>query len=125
MEATTLFERVGGQAFFDDLVDYFYVAVEQEESIRPMYPEDLAESKKWLALFLAQYYGGPSTYQEERGHPRLRMRHAPFRITKKARDAWLRSMHFALEQVADRLSDEDLFELTAYFDMAAKSLRNV
>lgn len=125
MEESTLYDRVGGQAFFDELVEFFYVAVEQEESIRPMYPEDLTESKKWLALFLAQYYGGPSTYQSERGHPRLRMRHAPFRITKKARDAWLRAMTFALENVADQLSDDDLFEMTSYFDMAAKSLRNV
>jgi hemoglobin len=125
MEESTLYDRVGGQAFFDELVEFFYVAVEQEESIRPMYPEDLTESKKWLALFLAQYYGGPSTYQSERGHPRLRLRHAPFRITKKARDAWLRAMTFALENVADQLSDDDLFEMTAYFDMAAKSLRNV
>jgi hemoglobin len=125
MEETTLYERVGGQPFFDELVEYFYVGVEQEELIRPMYPEDLTESKQWLALFLAQYYGGPATYGELRGHPRLRMRHAPFRITKKARDAWLRAMTFALEQVADQLNDEDLFELNAYFEMAAKSLRNV
>ena len=125
MEESTLYDRVGGQAFFDELVEFFYVAVENEELIRPMYPDDLTESKRWLALFLAQYYGGPPVYGTERGHPRLRMRHAPFRITKKARDAWLRAMTFALENVADQLSDDDLYDMTAYFDMAAKSLRNV
>jgi hemoglobin len=93
--------------------------------LRPMYPEDLTESKRHLALFLEQYWGGPSTYMDERGHPRLRMRHAPFRITKKARDAWLVAMTTALDSVRAELTDEQFAQMTSYFDMAAHQLRNV
>jgi hemoglobin len=121
----SLFEQVGGEAFFVQLVDAFYESVEVDETLRPMYPEDLTESKRHLTLFLIQYWGGPGTYQVERGHPRLRMRHAPFRITKTARDAWLRAMNSALASVRDQLSDEHFDEMTAYFDMAATQLRNV
>jgi hemoglobin len=121
----SLFEQVGGEAFFVQLVDAFYEAVAEDETLRPMYPEDLEESKRHLTLFLIQYWGGPGTYQEERGHPRLRMRHAPFRITKSARDAWLVAMNAALVSVRDQLSDEQFDEMTSYFDMAASQLRNV
>ena len=121
----TLFDRVGGQAFFDELVEHFYVAVAQDELLIAMYPEDLTDSKHHLALFLAQYFGGPAAYQELRGHPRLRLRHAPFRVTKKARDAWLVAMRYALSEMGERLSDADLLEMDGYFDMAAHQLRNV
>jgi hemoglobin len=89
---STLYERVGGQAFFDALVEAFYEHVQADEILIAMYPEELTDSKVHLSLFLAQYWGGPPTYSELRGHPRLRMRHAPFRITKRARDAWLAAM---------------------------------
>ena len=125
MVEASLFEQVGGEAFFVQLVDAFYEAVAEDETLRPMYPEDLEESKRHLTLFLIQYWGGPGTYQEERGHPRLRMRHAPFRITKSARDAWLVAMNAALVSVRDQLSDEQFAEMTSYFDMAASQLRNV
>lgn len=125
MVEASLFEQVGGEAFFVQLVDAFYEAVAEDETLRPMYPEDLEESKRHLTLFLIQYWGGPGTYQEERGHPRLRMRHAPFRITKSARDAWLVAMNAALVSVRDQLSDEQFDEMTSYFDMAASQLRNV
>jgi hemoglobin len=121
----SLFEQVGGEAFFVQLVDAFYDAVAKDETLRPMYPDDLVESKRHLTLFLIQYWGGPGTYQAERGHPRLRMRHAPFRITKSARDAWLVAMNAALASVRDQLSDEQFDEMTSYFDMAASQLRNV
>jgi hemoglobin len=121
----SLFDHVGGEPFFTQLVDAFYDAVEHDETLRPMYPEDLVEPRRHLMLFLAQYWGGPRTYQEERGHPRLRMRHAPFRITKSARDAWLTAMTSALASVRDQLSDEEFEEMTAYFAMAADQLRNV
>jgi hemoglobin len=120
-----MYEQLGGQRFFDDLVEAFYVGVETDETLRAMYPEDLDESKRHLALFLAQYWGGPTTYMTERGHPRLRMRHAPFRITKRARDAWLEHMRAALDVVGDRLNSEQRAEFDAYFDMAAHQLRNV
>jgi hemoglobin len=121
----TLFDQVGGEAFFVRLVDAFYEAVESDETLRPMYPEDLTDARRHLTLFLVQYWGGPRTYQEERGHPRLRMRHAPFRVTKTARDAWLAAMGGALDSVRDELNDQQLEELSSYFTMAANQLRNV
>jgi hemoglobin len=121
----TLFDQVGGEAFFVRLVDAFYEAVEADATLRPMYPEDLTDARRHLTLFLVQYWGGPKTYQDERGHPRLRMRHAPFRVTKTARDAWLAAMGAALEGVRGELNDEQFEELTSYFSMAANQLRNV
>ena len=122
---TTLYDQVGGEDFFVRLVDAFYVGVEADATLRDMYPEDLTDSKRHLVLFLSQYWGGPATYMNERGHPRLRMRHQPFRITKKARDAWLTAMNEALESVRSELNDEQFQEMSAYFDMAAHQLRNV
>jgi hemoglobin len=121
----SLFEQVGGEAFFEQLVNAFYDAVELDETLRPMYPDDLSESRRHLTLFFIQYWGGPRTYQDERGHPRLRMRHVPFRITKTARDAWLAAMGSALSSVRDQLSDDQYEEMTAYFLMAANQMRNV
>jgi len=121
----SLFDQVGGESFFVRLVDAFYAAVAADEILRPMYPDDLAPARRHLTLFLIQYWGGPRTYQNERGHPRLRLRHAPFRVTKEARDAWLRAMASALESVRGELSDEQFDELTAYFEMAANQMRNV
>ena len=121
-----LYERVGGEEFFFELVDRFYLQVAGDPLLRPLYPEDLSESRRHLALFLIQYWGGPSTYNEQRGHPRLRMRHAPFVIGPAERDAWLRHMVSAVAAMAGTtdLSDVDAAELTAYFDMAAHSLVN-
>jgi hemoglobin len=121
----TLYEQVGGQRFFEKLVDRFYTAISRDELLRPMYPEDLTESKRTMVLFLCQYWGGPTTYMQERGHPRLRMRHAPFHITKTARDAWIVAMTSALEAVRSDLTQDQFEEMTAYFDMAAHQMRNV
>jgi len=121
----TLYARVGGQEFFDELVDHFYAGVVDDEVLRPMYPDDLTDSKRHLAQFLAQYWGGPATYSSERGHPRLRLRHAPFRITKRARDAWLLHMRAALAAMSEGISLDDAAEFDAYVDMAARQLRNV
>ncbi len=121
----TLYEQVGGDAFFIRLVDAFYDAVERDETLRPLYPDDLQASRRHLALFLIQYWGGPRTYQDERGHPRLRLRHAPFAISKPVRDAWMVAMEGALESVRDQLNDEQLEELTAYFSTTATQMRNV
>jgi hemoglobin len=122
----TLFDRVGGEQFFFDLVDRFYEGVAGDPLLRPLYPEDLAESSRHLALFLTQYWGGPGTYSEERGHPRLRMRHAPFVIGSPERDAWLRHMLGALLTLeeAERISAADAVELKDYLEMAANSLVN-
>ncbi len=121
----TMFEQVGGEDFFVRLVDAFYVGVESDELLRPMYPEDLTDAKRHFALFLIQYWGGPRTYEIERGHPRLRMRHVPFAITKRARDAWMTAMTSALDSVRSELTDQQYTEFYEYFDMAAKQLRNV
>jgi hemoglobin len=121
-----LFSRVDGEQFFFDLVEAFYLGVSGDPLLRPLYPDDLTEPKHHLALFLVQYWGGPSTYSETRGHPRLRMRHVPFVIGPAERDAWLRHMHGAVARMVetDRLSPPDAAELDAYFDMAARSLVN-
>jgi hemoglobin len=121
-----LFERVGGEAFFVDLVDRFYLGVAGDPLLRPLYPDDLEESAQHLALFLMQYWGGPSTYNETRGHPRLRMRHAPFVIGPAERDAWLRHMEGALSglRAEGRIGEADAEELSAYLDMAAHQLVN-
>jgi hemoglobin len=122
----TLFDRVGGEPFFVDLVDRFYLGVAGDPLLRPLYPDDLTESAQHLALFLMQYWGGPPTYNEQRGHPRLRMRHAPFVIGPAERDAWLRHMLAALGELeaAARIGRSDAEELGAYLDMAARQLIN-
>ena len=124
MEAT-FFDQVGGHEFFHRLVSNFYDAVSVDELLRPMYPEDLSDSKRHFEMFLEQYWGGPKNYSEDRGHPRLRMRHARFRINRAARDAWLTAMSSALEIERPGLSDEQFDELRGYFDMAAHQMRNV
>lgn len=125
MDEVSVYEQVGGEEFFRRLVQGFYARVEKDEILRPMYPDELDESRRTLQLFLIQYWGGPRTYLEERGHPRLRMRHAPFRITKRARDAWLTAMTGALDEVRNEISPEAYEEMTEYFAMAATSMRNV
>ena len=102
----TPFERWGGQPFFDALVEQFYVGVTTDPLLRPMYPEDLDESKAHLALFLGQYWGGPDTYNQVRGHPRLRMRH----------------MEAAVD--AMDMAPDDRTELLDYLSMAARNLQN-
>jgi len=86
---STLYERVGGEQFFVDLVDRFYLGVAGDPLLRPLYPEQLDEPARHLALFLVQYWGGPGTYSEQRGHPRLRMRHAPFVIGAAGYATWV------------------------------------
>jgi hemoglobin len=93
-------DAVGGEAFFTELVDRFYDGVAGDALLRPLYPEDLTESRHHMVLFLRQYWGGPGTYSAERGHPRLRMRHAPFAIGEAERDAWLGHMLAALDATA-------------------------
>lgn len=117
-----MYERVGGEPFFRALVDRFYDGVEQDALLRPLYPEELGDSRRHLALFLAQYWGGPRTYDEERGHPRLRMRHAPFRIGLAERDAWLRHMLAALSEAG--IDPAAAAEMTAYFTQTATQLIN-
>lgn len=118
----TPFERWGGQAFFDALVEQFYVGVATDPLLRPMYPDDLTESKTHLALFLGQYWGGPDAYNQVRGHPRLRMRHTPFVIGRTEAEAWMRHMTAAVDAMG--LAADDRTELLDYLSMAARSLQN-
>lgn len=90
--------------------------------LRPLYPEDLEPSRRHLTLFLVQYFGGPSTYSEQRGHPRLRMRHLPFTIGQRERDAWVQHMTAALDAEALPPPVRDL--MAEYFDRAATFLMN-
>lgn len=124
--ATTVHEVVGGDEFFETLVERFYAGVADDPVLRPLYPEDLTESQRHLAGFLVQYWGGSQAYSDERGHPRLRMRHAPFRIGPAERDAWFRHMITALNSlVAERdvLPDAET-RLREYFSMSAEAMRN-
>ena len=119
----SLYERAGGMAFFEQLVDQFYTGVEGDPLIRPLYPEpDLAGARHRLTLFLAQYWGGPTTYDQERGHPRLRMRHAPFAIGPAERERWLVHMRAAVSSLAP--SPDVAADLERYFAMAAEAMRN-
>jgi len=120
---SSLYERVGGKPFFTPLVERFYQGLAADPLLRPLYPDDLEGSKEHLGLFLEQYWGGPTTYSDQRGHPRLRMRHAPFVIGVAQRDAWLRHMTAAVKAADLPVADEK--ELLEYFDMAARSLVNV
>lgn len=96
---SNIYAAVGGDAAFYQLVEEFYKGVESDPLLRPLYPKDLTEPKRSLALFMIQRTGGPGTYSQERGHPRMRARHMPFRITTKERDAWMRNMEGALDAV--------------------------
>jgi len=118
----TPFERWGGQPFFDALVEEFYAGVVTDPLLFPMYPDDLTEAKAHLALFLGQYWGGPETYNEVRGHPRLRVRHAPFVIGPAEVGAWMRHMLAAVD--AMDMAPKERAELLDYLSMAARSLQN-
>lgn len=122
--SVTVYEAVGGMPFFEALVDRFYVEVEADPVLLGLYPDpdDLGPARRRLTLFLAQYWGGPTTYGEERGHPRLRMRHVPFAIDAGARDRWLRAMRIALDESG--LSPALRLRFDSYFDMAAEAMRN-
>lgn len=117
------YEQVGGKETFRKIASKFYEGVATDEVLRPMYPEeDLGPAAERLQLFLEQYWGGPSTYQEMRGHPRLRMRHQPFKINPLAREHWLRHMRTAVESV--NLSALQQAEMWAYLDRAATAMLN-
>ncbi len=125
-ETATVFDVVGGEAFFVELVNEFYDRVSTDPVLTAIYPEDLTESRRTTAGFLAQYWGGPPHYSNERGHPRLRMRHAPFRITPRARDHWLQHMLEALHvSLASRTAPPEVAQLMSdYFDAGSTAMIN-
>ncbi len=119
----SFYEQIGGHETFVALVDRFYQGVAEDALLRPMYPEaDLAGARERLTMFLEQYWGGPTTYSQQRGHPRLRMRHAAFPIDSRARDHWLGHMRVAVEGL--HLSPAHEAMLWDYLERAAISLVN-
>ncbi|MGY1839228.1 MULTISPECIES: globin [unclassified Modestobacter] len=121
--ARTFYDEVGGEPTFRALVSRFYAGVREDPVLRPMYPaDDWDGAETRLRMFLEQYWGGPKTYSENRGHPRLRMRHAPFAVDVAARDAWLRHMRDAVDSL--ELTDEQDATLWGYLVMAAQSMQN-
>jgi hemoglobin len=122
-DTTNYYEEFGGEPFFADLVSQFYAHVATNEILRPMYPEsDMKGAARRLQLFLEQYWGGPTTYQEERGHPRLRMRHAGFHINPAAHDAWLDCMRKAVDGM--EMKTEHREKLWRYLEGAAHHMVN-
>ncbi|MBU6314557.1 MAG: globin [Actinomycetales bacterium] len=120
---SSFYEEIGGQAFFADLVSQFYAQVAVDPILRPMYPEsDLKAAATRLQWFLEQYWGGPTTYQENRGHPRLRMRHAQFHINLAAHDAWIKAMRTAVDSM--EIKPELKEQLWNYVEMAAAAMVN-
>jgi hemoglobin len=121
---SSLYDAVGGMPFFERLVDAFYTGVASDDILLPLYPEapDLSGARHRLALFLAQYWGGPTTYNDERGHPRLRMRHMPFHVGPLQRDRWLHHMSAAVDQCAPTAEIAEV--LMRYFAPAAEQMRN-
>ena len=122
-EPEPFYHRVGGEPTFRKLVHRFYEGVAGDPLLRPLYPEeDLGPAEERLTLFLIQYWGGPTTYGDQRGHPRLRMRHAPFRIDTLARDRWLHHMAEAVRGLALPAAEET--ELWEYLSRAAQFMVN-
>ena len=122
-EQISFYEAVGGHPTFEALVDRFYDGVAEDPLLHPMYPEEHLTGARWrLCAFLEQYWGGPKTYGEQRGHPRLRMRHAPFPVSPAARDAWLHHMRVALDSLElAPLHEQTLWD---YLERAAHSMIN-
>lgn len=123
LQQQTFFEQVGGEGTFRRLVHRFYQGVAEDPLLRPMYPEeDLGPAEERLVLFLMQYWGGPRHYSDHRGHPRLRMRHAPFTVDQAAHDAWLKHMRTAVDELG--LSPEHEKQLWDYLTYAAATMVN-
>jgi hemoglobin len=120
----SLFEEVGGSQFFDRLVDRFYEGVATDDVLLPLYPEqsDLSGAKERLTLFLQQYWGGPTTYSDERGHPRLRQRHFPFVIGEHERDRWMVHMMAAVDELSPNETVHQ--QLMEYMTMASTAMIN-
>jgi len=119
----SFYEQIGGHDTFVQLVDAFYAGVKSDPVLKPMYPEEDMEGAVWrLRSFLEQYWGGPHTYSEQRGHPRLRMRHMPFKVNPDARDRWLAHMATAVDSL--ELSELDREMLWDYLERAAHSMVN-
>jgi hemoglobin len=123
MTTETFYDQVGGHETFRKLAQRFYAGVATDPDLRALYPEDdLGPAEMRFRMFIEQYWGGPATYSQERGHPRLRLRHAPFKVTIAQRDRWLKHMMAAVDSL--ELAPENDLILRDYLDRAAQSLVN-
>jgi hemoglobin len=121
--ALTFYDAIGGEPTFRRIVGRFFAQVPEDDVLRTVYPlDDLEGAEERLCLFLMQFWGGPTTYSDERGHPRLRMRHAPFRISLRERDAWLRAMRVAIDEA--QLAEPQREELWSYMQYTATHMIN-
>ncbi|TFC54120.1 globin [Cryobacterium sp. TMT2-15-1] len=119
----TFYAQVGGRPFFENLVNEFYRGVATDPVLKPMYPEDdLGPAAERLTMFLEQFWGGPTTYSEQRGHPRLRQRHQPFKVNPDSRDRWLNHMRAAVDKAALPPLQRD--QLWDYLERAAFAMLN-
>jgi len=122
-EQETVYTLIGGEKTIKTLVDTFYAKVEADEHLRGVFPDDLEPGKRWQYLFLMQLFGGPSTYNDERGHPRLRMRHMPFPIDAEAGRLWLQYMLESLDEVG--IEEPARTTMRQYFQRAAPHMINI
>lgn len=118
----SVYDMIGSDEPFRELVDRFYAKVEADPVLRQVFPDDLEDGKRWQFLFLLQYFGGPARYMEERGHPRLRMRHFPFEINEEARDHWLDHMLTSIDEVG--IEEPARSIMRQYFERASAFLIN-
>jgi len=121
-EEVSVYQMAGGEPAFARLVEHFYALVEADPELRPLFPDDLEDGKRWQKLFLMQFFGGPAIYSQERGHPRLRQRHQPFRIDQAARDRWLAHMLTALQLAG--IEEPALSLMRDYFERASAFMIN-
>ena len=121
-QGETVYERLGGDPIFRQLVDAFYARIEQDELLREIFPDDLEDGKEAQFLFLTQYWGGPARYNEQKGHPRLRMRHAPFAITEEGARRWFEHMVAAMDEVG--IPEPIYSQMVEYFERGAYFMVN-
>jgi hemoglobin len=122
MNTRNIYEYLGGDAIFRQLVEHFYARVAHDPLLRPMFPDDMEPGKEHQFLFLTQYFGGPPRYEALRGHPRLRMRHTPFPIGQRERDAWLAHMLAAIDEIG--ITEPARSAMRTYFEQAATAMVN-
>lgn len=119
----TIYAQLGGDPVFQRLVDVFYSFIENDPLLRPLFPTELEPGKRWQFLFITQLFGGPARYTQERGHPRLRLRHMPYSIDRQVRDRWLGHMLAAIDQVG--IPEPARSEMREYFERSSRFMINV
>lgn len=124
MDETHILESIGGEKAIEQLVEHFYSKIENDDLLRPLFPENLDEGKKWQRLFLIQRFGGKREYEAQRGHPMLRKRHMPFKIGFKERDRWVKLMKESLDEVGITEDHPARFQLDRYFEIVATKMVN-